>query len=217
MCMDIGKKIRNARKARQLSQEELTDLCGWSHQSRLSGYETGKREPAMADLENLARALGFASAAEFIAHDDPLPKPSAGPAVVAITSRAIPLSATINGGIVHAGEDSEKEPMYFQASWIRRMGYDPAMLVTREVKGSSMEPTLWDGDMVLINCASREPKHGRTFWVTVEGEPCVKRIVKLHGQWWVSSDNPNQKLRDIQLESVEQIMGEVVIKSSSHV
>ncbi len=107
--------------------------------------------------------------------------------------------------------------MYFQASWIAKMGFNPAMLVTREVVGSSMEPALWNGDTVLINCASRTPKHGRAFWVMVEGEACVKRLVKLQGQWWISSDNEFHKVRDIQLESSDQIMGEVVIKSSAHI
>jgi phage repressor protein C with HTH and peptisase S24 domain len=220
--MKIGDKIKAARKAKKLTQEALTDLCGWAHQSRISGYERGEREPSFEDLEVLAQALGLVSAQELVTFGDtrvgePAATYAVSPAVVAVTSRAIPLSATIHGEKIHAGEDLEKEPMYFQASWIRKMGFKPEMLVTRQVKGSSMEPTLWDGDMILINCESREPKHGRTYWVEVEGEPCVKRILKLHGEWWISSDNETQRLRDMQLENPQQIMGEVVIKSSSHI
>ncbi len=137
--------------------------------------------------------------------------------VIAIAARAIPLSATIHGEHIHEGEDASKEPMYYQASWIKKMGFKPEQLVSRQVAGSSMEPALHDGDTVLINCASRQPIHGRTFWVTVEGEACVKRLLKLHGSWWISSDNHAHKVRDIQLEDPTQIMGEVVIKSSSHI
>jgi phage repressor protein C with HTH and peptisase S24 domain len=220
--MKIGQKIRQARKALKLSQEDLAERCGFEHQSRISGYETGKREPGLEELAAIAKGLNT-TVSELVSDTDMISEPPSNypvthtESVVAVTHRAMPLSATFHGKYIHEGEDEHKEPMYYQAAWINKMGLRPEALVVRQVKGSSMEPALNDGDSVLINCASREPIHGRCFWVMVENEACVKRIIKLHGSWWIASDNPAHKVRDIQLEDPGQIMGEVVIKSSSHI
>lgn len=56
--MTIGNRIRRARKEASLSQVELTKLCGWDHQSRVSMYERGEREPSLNDIKTLAKALG---------------------------------------------------------------------------------------------------------------------------------------------------------------
>lgn len=55
----IGARIKSARKARGLTQEQLAEACGWSGQSRIGNYETGKREPSAADMQLIAAALGI--------------------------------------------------------------------------------------------------------------------------------------------------------------
>ncbi|WP_184411238.1 helix-turn-helix domain-containing protein [Xanthomonas translucens] len=52
--MDLGSRIRAARIAAGYSQGELSELCGWGAPSRLSNYEQGVREPALADLRLIA-------------------------------------------------------------------------------------------------------------------------------------------------------------------
>lgn len=56
--MKIGERIKQERKALNLSQADLAHQCGWEHQSRISGYETGAREPDLDDLGVIAAALG---------------------------------------------------------------------------------------------------------------------------------------------------------------
>ena len=58
--MTIGDRIRRAREARELTQRDLAAACGWeseSPQGRISHYETNRREPSLADLAKIAKAL----------------------------------------------------------------------------------------------------------------------------------------------------------------
>lgn len=52
--MDLGARIKQARKAAGLTQAQLAALCGWDPPSRLGNYEQGTREPSLADLRLIA-------------------------------------------------------------------------------------------------------------------------------------------------------------------
>lgn len=58
----IGNAIRAARRAANLSQEELGEAVG-VHRPTVSSWETGKHEPTAANLGDIARALGMTVAA----------------------------------------------------------------------------------------------------------------------------------------------------------
>ncbi len=54
--MNIGQKIKNIRKERGLSQEQLAKLCGLNRNS-IYNYENGRRSPKSEDLIKIANAL----------------------------------------------------------------------------------------------------------------------------------------------------------------
>lgn len=54
--MTTGERIKNIRKSKGLSQEQLAKLCGLNRNS-IYNYETGKRSPKSGDLERIADAL----------------------------------------------------------------------------------------------------------------------------------------------------------------
>lgn len=56
-----------------------------------------------------------------------------------------------------------------------------------------MEPGLFDGDQVLVNTADTKIVDGAVYAVNYEGEAVIKRMVRDAGQWWLSSDNPDQR------------------------
>ncbi len=41
-----------------MSQAQLAEACGWKSQSRVGNYEVGTREPTLADIDAMAKALG---------------------------------------------------------------------------------------------------------------------------------------------------------------
>jgi phage repressor protein C with HTH and peptisase S24 domain len=83
--------------------------------------------------------------------------------------------------------------MTFHKSWFVKNGYSPDKLVAVKVRGESMETTLHENDTVVVNTADRTPKDGEVFAVNYEGEAVIKRMVRDIGQWWLSSDNPDQR------------------------
>lgn len=54
--VEIGRRIREARRRRGLSQSEVSQVAGIT-QASLSNYETGKRELPLSTVMNLAAAL----------------------------------------------------------------------------------------------------------------------------------------------------------------
>lgn len=54
--VDVGEKIRSARRRRGLTQAELAQRAGTS-QATVAAYERGRKSPAVATLGRLARAL----------------------------------------------------------------------------------------------------------------------------------------------------------------
>ena len=136
-------------------------------------------------------------------------------AYVQIRRVRLKLSAGVSGFGVEYLADDEEEPLWFLRSFISKQGWRPDKLLALKVKGRSMEPGLTEGDTVLINTASQEPKDGIAFAVNYEGEAVIKRLVRDAGQWWLVSDNPDQTRypRKVCDEHV-RIVGEVVQKQS---
>lgn len=102
------------------------------------------------------------------------------------------LSAGITGFAVEP-EESDSNPISFRKEWFMANGYRPEMLIAIDVKGDSMEPTMSEGDTVVINTADKAPKDGKIYAVNYEGEAVIKRLERNIGQWWLVSDNPDQR------------------------
>ncbi|AUG99720.1 transcriptional regulator [Prodigiosinella confusarubida] len=54
----IGERLKELRTKRNLSQAQLSKLCGWATASRVGNYESGSRNIGADDAVVLARALG---------------------------------------------------------------------------------------------------------------------------------------------------------------
>lgn len=57
----LGERIKERREQMGLSQPQLSQMCGWESQSRISNYEKGTREPKINDLLKIAKALKCAA------------------------------------------------------------------------------------------------------------------------------------------------------------
>lgn len=104
-------------------------------------------------------------------------------------------------------------------SWVERSGYNPASLLAIQVRGESMEPSLYEDDIVVINTADKKPVDGAVFAVNYEGEAIIKRLARDAGDWWLTSDNHDQRKHHRKLCRGESciIVGRVVRKESDRI
>jgi Peptidase S24-like len=80
----------------------------------------------------------------------------------------------------------------FDEAWLRHMGLDPARLSLIRVEGDSMQPTLNDGDDIMVDTAAadRAPKKG-IHVLRLDGTLMVKRLLPgKGGKLSILSDNP---------------------------
>lgn len=140
------------------------------------------------------------------------------PYVLSIRKVNLRLSAGISGFSIES-EIEDEQPITFKKSWFEKRGYIPEKLLALKVKGESMEPTLYDGDTVVINTFHITPIDGDVYAINYEGEPVVKRMVRDMGQWWVTSDNPDQRRfsKKICQDGSCIIIGKVVHKQSDRI
>jgi hypothetical protein len=127
---------------------------------------------------------------------------------------SIHLSAGIDGYEIQFHEE-EGPPVFFRRDWMRQHGYKADRLVAVRVKGQSMETGLWAGDLVVVNLDDVEPKDGEVFAVNYEGQDVVKRLTRDAGDWWLTSDNADQRRYPKKLCTQDvKIIGRVVYKQS---
>lgn len=103
--------------------------------------------------------------------------------------------------------------------WIIREGLSQDALLSIVVRGESMEPALYDGDVIVVNTRDTKLVDGAVYVVNYEGEAVVKRMVRDAGQWWLASDNADQrKYHRKHCKGAECIViGRVVRKESTHI
>lgn len=101
--------------------------------------------------------------------------------------------AGVSGYAVEYIKEDDGDPIVFRASWYKLKGYNPEKLFAVRVIGQSMRPKYSEGDIVVINTENNTPKDGLIYLVSYEGEFTLKRLIRDAGEWWLTSDNPDQR------------------------
>ncbi|PUA43476.1 cI repressor protein [Pseudomonas protegens] len=105
----------------------------------------------------------------------------------------------------------------FKSEWLRLNRLNPKNLDVIYANGSSMEPTINSGDVLLIDRSRIEPKDGQIFAMYSDAKgTIVKRLIQSDFDGWlIRSDNPDktkygdQTLSDEDINQV-RIIGRVV-------
>ncbi|MBN8190320.1 MAG: LexA family transcriptional regulator [Rhodobacteraceae bacterium] len=108
------------------------------------------------------------------------------------------------------------EHMAFPWEWLTRHHIQTQHCVLITAIGNSMAPTIYDGDLVMINRRKRKPFPGRVFaFHSIEDGTLIRRFELIPGSGLLARcDNPDQKmfppLLYTELEKLEsRILGEV--------
>ena len=127
-------------------------------------------------------------------------------------------SASAGGGFVNFDE-APIDHLAFSKTWLVQNGIQPGASVLINARGQSMEPSIYDGDLVMIDRRKRGVRNGRIY---VYNDPTdgtrVKRLEVVPGHAIiVRSDNPDQKefppeyhTGDAMNAIAQNIIGEVV-------
>jgi phage repressor protein C with HTH and peptisase S24 domain len=93
-----------------------------------------------------------------------------------------------NGALAHHEESAGM--VAFRSDWLRRMGISPHAARALTAKGDSMEPTIRDGDILLVDTSIDRIRDNALYVVVLGGLVLVKRVhVKRDGSLTLISDN----------------------------
>lgn len=180
--------------------------------ANISHWETQKHSPSLQQLMAIAKVTGKGLPQSIITAmqpgvatlpDEELQKLVPGamrvravdeddPSLTRIPKVKLRLSAGISGFEIEP-ERYDGSTTTVPTEWMERNGYSRDKLIAIRVRGESMEPTFYEDDLVVINTADTRLMDGAVFAVNYEGEPVVKRLTRDAGQWWLTSDNADQR------------------------
>ncbi len=107
-------------------------------------------------------------------------------------------------------EITESQPVPYLRTWMAREQIPPSKARRFKVKGDSMAPTLFSGDIVLVNTAETSIIDGKVYAIRYQDDLRVKRLYKrLNGGLILHSDNPEHRPIDEELtpEQVAEHIG----------
>lgn len=104
----------------------------------------------------------------------------------------------------------------FREDWLRQRKLSAAALFAVECPDEGMQPTICQGDVVVVNRDETELKEPQVFAINYEGQLRLRRSFRDEGAWWLHCDNtddrrfPRKKLVDRRC----YVLGRVVHRQS---
>lgn len=209
----LAERLIWAREQKGLTQESLGKLSGVS-QSTIGNLESGLRQSARK-IVDIARALDVDPV--WLANGDGAARPvEAGGSIPIDPSPASSNSPFIQTGPrIRVGDEPETIPirrvqiklragftgfetipemedggvLHVPKAVIEREKLTPHQLLAVPVHGCSMEPLLFEGDLVVIDTSDKEPISRELYAVNWNSEACVKQLIHDGGQWYLRSMN----------------------------
>lgn len=86
------------------------------------------------------------------------------------------------------------EGLVFKRDWLKRMNAKPENLYVIYADGDSMEPYIFEGDVVLFDTSETEPRDKQVYVIRrPDGGNSIKRLIQqFSGAWLIRSDNPDK-------------------------
>lgn len=193
----VGAQIRKYRKMRGMTQKELGLKVGVKHNT-ISAYENGTNEPEQNTLFAIADVLG-------VSINDLFPSPTNMEPAAPDLAR-IPVLGSIACGEPILAEENISEYIYMPVDRL-----PSGRLFYLRAKGSSMEPTIPDGSLVLIR-EQPEVESGAIAAVIVndDTEATLKRVKYQGNMMILMPDNPKYEPIVVTPDSHVRIIGRAV-------
>lgn len=197
--MTVGDRITERLEALEISQAELARRVKVSQptiNALIRGNSTGSKH-----LHKIAAELETSPAWLAGETDDPSPVAPRTSSVDALAEEMdlailpeLDIGFAMGAGTTLAEQYEQKGIVPFSRTWLRSMmGGTVADLFVARGDGDSMEPTLKDGDIVLIDSAQKTIRAQDRIWAVSYGDlGMIKRVRRTPGgSYLLLSDNPN--------------------------
>lgn len=211
MNLSIGERLRSERKRLGLNQADLGKAGGVQLLAQ-SNYENGKRTPSAEYLSAVAKqgvdvqyVLTGIHAIQLDSFDSP-------------DTVSIPVF-DLEAAAGHGTPLDVENVIYtfpLPSEFLDENGLNVSQCIMLTVRGDSMEPTLFDGDVVLVDKSINKPDG--VFLISSDGELRVKRVQRVAGGAYILiSDNSRYREELIPPTALDTIslLGKCVLKISS--
>lgn len=229
----LAERLTWAREQKGLTQETLGKLSGVS-QSTIGNLESGIRFSARK-IVDIAKALDVDPM--WLANGEGEPVPSVpGTSSASKPTTTAPDSPFIQAGpSIRIGDEPDTIPirrvqiklragftgfetvpdledggvLHVPKAVIERERLTPHQLLAVPVQGCSMEPLLFEGDLVVIDTGDKEPISRELYAVNWNSEACVKQLIHEGGQWYLRSmhhEHPAVNVRSGQCSIIGRVV-----------
>lgn len=205
--MNIGSLIRSARKDKKLNLEQLALMVG-TDSGNLSRLERGLQGASQELLTKILEALDLSIAdAKSVSDRNSWSQSDRSPSKDDYALiRQYSATGECGDGYLN-GHVELSDGLAFKRDWLARIGAKAENLAVIYASGDSMEPYIFDGDVVLFDTNDIEPKHGQVY--VVRRPDCsvsIKRLVQqLTGDWIIKSDNPDRSDEKVSAETIHEL------------
>ncbi|HXH03651.1 MAG TPA: XRE family transcriptional regulator [Candidatus Competibacteraceae bacterium] len=183
----VGERIRRLR-GRQ-SRDQFASLLGVSRNT-LMRYEQGERQPDADFLARLCRLCGADPGWLLLGREAASTAERSG---LREEFALVPLYGVEVSAGFGATIDQEQpiSRLAYRRDWLTEMGLQPERVVTVQARGDSMEPTIGDGDLLLVDTRQRQLVNDAIYVIRQDQLLYVKRLQRLYdGAVRINSDNP---------------------------
>ncbi len=180
--MGIGENIARLRERENMTQEELALKVGVTR-AALSHYEKNRREPDYDTLSKFSKV--FRVTVDELLGNEPI-RPTLAPPLppdLIPATRTVPILGSIPCGIPAAEYEDRLGEEFLPPD------LPPGEYYYLYARGDSMEPTISDGEKVLIQVTT-DVFNGRIYAVLIDHESTLKRVYRYDGRIELVPDNP---------------------------
>lgn len=203
--MSIKNRLKYIIDCNNLNLKEFSEITNIPYRT-LQNYLLGLREPNIDILKKLSTQLGININWLLTGEGEPYISGNLGSEYALVPV----IEGYISAGVgLYPVEHSEIK-LAFRKDWISRYGdYKKMSLIY--VRGDSMEPTIWDGDIVLVNHNVKNiKKNGAIYAIVIDNLIMIKRLQKIgNNKVLVISDNQKYPAYETK-ESDLDINGQVI-------
>ena len=206
----LGERLAKARRLAGLAQVDLAVAMGDRYNGPMISMVENNHSGLLLDgAVKAAQELNVSLDYLVGLTDDPTPAAELANKVNHPEFRHLPIRDA-RGGMgpeAYVEDDPIIGYLAFRTPWLTKHGINPDNASMIEAVGDSMEPTIKNGAMVLVDHHRHRLKHDHIFAVRTEDGVLIKRAARVSHQWKLVSDNSGYA--PLPFSKNDRVIGEV--------